>query len=187
MSDEQIGGRIGEVVDFWFDAAAKPYWFQRSDAFDLAVADRLGAHHAAAAGGACEAWMAQARGSLALCILLDQVPRNIFRGSPRAFATDAEARRVSAQAIAGGHDLSCTVEERVFLYLPLEHHEDADSQDRSVALFTERVGDALTVRFAERHREIIRRFGRFPHRNAILGRDSTAEEIAFLQEPNSSF
>ena len=126
-------------------------------------------------------------GCIALCVLLDQVPRNMFRNDPRAFATDGKARAVSDHAVANGFDLECTTDERIFLYLPFEHHEDMASQDRSVALFTERVGDGTTVRYARRHREIIQRFGRFPHRNAILGRASTPEEEAFLTEPDSSF
>lgn len=182
-----VDSLIDEIVDFWFDEAMKPYWFRRSDSFDRAVADTLGPHHEAAARGDLDHWMEDVDGCLALCVLLDQVPRNIFRGSPRAFATDAKARAVAEHVLANGYDLECTADERIFLYLPFEHHEDPGSQDRSVALFTERVGEAETTLYAERHREIIRRFGRFPHRNAILGRASTAEELAFLQEPNSSF
>ncbi len=182
-----VDSLIDEIVDFWFDDAMKPYWFRKSDSFDRAVADTLGEPHAAAARGDCDSWMEDVDGCLALCILLDQVPRNIFRGDPRSFATDAKARAVAEHALANGFDLECTTDERIFLYLPLEHHEDMDSQNRSVALFTERVGDDVTVDYANRHRAVIERFGRFPHRNAILGRDSTPEEAAFLLEPNSSF
>lgn len=178
---------IDEIVDFWFDEAMKPYWFRTSDSFDRAVADTLGPHHEAAARGEHDHWMDDVDGCIALCLLLDQVPRNIFRGSPRAFATDAKARTVADHALANGFDLECTTDERIFLYLPYEHHEDITSQDRAVALFTERVGDAVTVDFAQRHRAIIARFGRFPHRNTVLGRPSTSEEEAFLSEPNSSF
>jgi uncharacterized protein (DUF924 family) len=111
----------------------------------------------------------------------------MFRGTPRAFATDEKARTVAAHAVERGLDLDCDPSERVFLYLPFEHHEDLESQRRSVALFRDRIGEPTVVLYAERHLEIIERFGRFPHRNAILGRPSTPEEIAFLEEPNSSF
>lgn len=178
---------IDEIVDFWFDEAMKPYWFRKSPSFDRAVADTLGPHHEAAARGDYDHWMEDVDGCIALCILLDQVPRNMFRDDPRAFATDAKARAVSDHAVANGFDLECTTDERIFLYLPYEHHEDLASQERSVALFTERVGDETTVRYALRHREIIQRFGRFPHRNAVLGRPGTPEEEAFLKEPDSSF
>ncbi|SMH62461.1 DUF924 family protein [Azospirillum agricola] len=182
-----VDSLIDEIVDFWFDEATKPYWFRRSDSFDRAVADTLGPHHETAAQGGFDHWMEDVDGCLALCVLLDQVPRNRFRGDPRAFATDAKARAVAEHALANGFDLECTADERIFLYLPFEHHEDIASQGRSVALFRDRVGDPETIGFAERHREIIQRFGRFPHRNAILGRPSTAEEEAFLREPGSSF
>ncbi|WP_207456038.1 DUF924 family protein [Azospirillum sp. SYSU D00513] len=178
---------IDEVIRFWFDETSKPYWFQRSDSFDRAVTDRLLAPHEAAASGALDHWMEEADGCLALCILLDQAPRNMFRGTPRAFATDEKARAVAAHAVAAGMDMDFDPAERVFLYLPFEHHEDMESQRRSVALFRDRVAEPDSVLYAERHLEIIQRFGRFPHRNAILGRASTPDEIAFLSEPNSSF
>lgn len=178
---------IDEIVDFWFDEAMKPYWFRRSASFDRAVADTLGPHHEAAARGDYDHWMEDVDGCIALCVLLDQVPRNMFRDDPRAYATDDKALAVSRHAVANEFDLECTTDERIFLYLPFEHDEDMASQDRAVALFTERVGDETSVRFALRHREIIQRFGRFPHRNASLGRAGTPEEEAFLQEPDSAF
>jgi uncharacterized protein (DUF924 family) len=123
-----------------------------------------------------------------LCILLDQVPRNIFRGTPRAFATDAQARAVARHAVERGFDLAIEDKDRrLFLYLPLEHSEDLADQERCVSLCRERIGDAEYLRYVVRHRDIVARFGRFPHRNAILGRASTAEEEAFLNEPLSSF
>ncbi|MBP2299338.1 DUF924 family protein [Azospirillum picis] len=178
---------IDEIVDFWFDEATKPYWFRQSGSFDRAVADTLGPHHEAAARGDYDHWMDDVDGCIALCILLDQVPRNIHRGDRRAFATDAKALAVSDHAIANGFDLECNADERTFLYLPYEHQEDLASQERSVVLFTERVDDPEAIDYALRHREVIRRFGRFPHRNAVLGRPGTPEEEAFLQEPGSSF
>ncbi len=182
-----VDSLIDEIVDFWFDEAMKPYWFRPSPSFDRVVGETLGPHHEAAARGDFDHWLEDVDGCLALCVLLDQVPRNMFRGTAQAFATDDKARAVAEHALANGFDLECTADERIFLYLPFEHHEDRGSQDRSLTLFTERVGEETTVRYAERHREIIERFGRFPHRNAILGRVSTAEEIAFLDEPDSSF
>lgn len=182
-----VDSLIDEIVDFWFDEAMKPYWFRPSPSFDRVVGETLGPHHEAAARGDLDHWMEDVDGCLALCVLLDQVPRNMFRGTPRAFATDGKARAVAEHALANGFDLECTTDERLFLYLPFEHHEDPASQERSVALFTERVGEEVNIDYALRHRAVIQRFGRFPHRNAILGRTSTAEETAFLQEPGSSF
>lgn len=178
---------IDEIIDFWFDDAMRTYWFERSESFDRLVADTLTMPYEKAAAGEFDHWLDDVDGAVALCVLLDQVPRNIFRGTPRAVATDQHARAVAAHALREGYDLECTADERIFLYLPFEHHEDLDSQRLSVRLFRERVGLPEPIAYAERHLEIIERFGRFPHRNTILGRDSTAEELAFLQEPNSSF
>ena len=178
---------IDEIVDFWFDDAMKPYWFKPSDSFDRTVRDTLLPHHEGAAAGRFDHWMDDVDGCLALCILLDQVPRNVFRGTPRAFATDGKALAVARHAVEQGFDLECNEDERLFLYLPFEHQEDPDCQALCCTLVQTRIGEAEVVQYAERHREIIERFGRFPHRNAILGRTSTPEEIEFLKEPNSSF
>ncbi|HYH17011.1 MAG TPA: DUF924 family protein [Azospirillum sp.] len=178
---------IDEVIDFWFDESTKTYWFERSDSFDRLVADTLLETHEKAAAGALDHWMDDVDGCIALCILLDQVPRNVFRGTPRAFATDGKARAVARRALEQGFDHECTPDERMFLYLPFEHHEDLESQKLSCALFRDRVGADIAIDYAERHRAIIERFGRFPHRNAILGRTSTPEEVEFLKEPGSSF
>jgi uncharacterized protein (DUF924 family) len=181
------------LLAFWFGAPGDPHhgqfrpeWFQKSDAFDAGMRERFAADHDRAARGEHDAWAASAPGALALILLLDQVPRNIFRGTPRAFATDARALDVAKQAIRDGHDESLTPLERLFLYMPFQHSEDPVEQDRSLALY-ERLGLEDAHKFALRHQEIIARFGRFPHRNAILGRASTPEEEAFLLEPNSSF
>ncbi len=179
---------IDEIIDFWFDEEAiKPYWFKATVSFDRMVAERVGETYERAAAGELDHWADDVDGCLALCILLDQVPRNIYRGTPQAFATDDKARRFAAYAIDNGYDLECSEEERTFFYLPFEHHEDPDSQRLSVILFTERVKLKEQVLYAQRHADIIARFGRFPHRNAILGRVSTPEEEAFLKEPDSSF
>ena len=178
---------IDEIVEYWFSEAVKPYWFEKSESFDRQVRDMLLDPHERAAAGRLNSWMEDVDGCLALCILLDQVPRNVFRGTPRAFATDEKARTVARHAIGNDFDLECEPEERTFLYLPYEHHEDLESQRLSVQLFRERVGVPDTVEWAERHLAIIERFGRFPHRNAILGRESTPEEVEFLKQPGSSF
>jgi uncharacterized protein (DUF924 family) len=136
--------------------------------------------HEAAARGELETWRASPDGALALVLLLDQFPRNCFRDTPRMFATDAQARAVADSAIAAGHDKSVDPDIRVFFYLPFEHSEDLDDQDRSVALAAPLA--ALYRSYADLHREIIVRFGRFPHRNAILGRATTPEEQRYLDE-----
>ncbi len=179
---------IAQVLEFWFAPGRRDFWFQASEAFDAEVRAALGPGHETAAAGALETWRRSAHGCLALCILLDQVPRNIFRGTPRAFATDASARAVANHALEHGFDLAFEDKDhRMFLYLPLEHSEELADQDRCVALVRERIKDEEYMRPVERHREVIARFGRFPHRNAILGRPSRPEEIAFLAEPFSSF
>jgi len=183
MADAQIDG----IVAYWFDESVKPHWFAKSDHFDGEVRQRLLEPHERAAAGALDHWMDEADGCLALCILLDQVPRNVFRGTPRAFATDTKALAVARHAVDQRFDLECDADGRMFLYLPFEHAEDLDSQRRSVQLFRERVGTAEGIDYAERHLAIIERFGRFPHRNLILGRESTPEEIEFLKQPGSSF
>jgi uncharacterized protein (DUF924 family) len=175
-----------EVLAFWFDAAHESFWFEKSEAFDrLCVAALLPAHERATAGALAQ-WRETAEGSLSLVLLLDQLPRNAFRGEPRAFASDALARAVARHALAAGHDLAVDATRRLFLYLPFEHSEDLADQFLSEALFAT-LGSEETLFYATRHREIVERFGRFPHRNAALGRDTTAEERAFLAEPHSSF
>jgi uncharacterized protein (DUF924 family) len=176
------------VLAFWFGEAGPDRWFAPDHAFDGLCRERLGALHEAAAAGDLDQWRATPEGALALVILLDQVPRNVHRGTPRAFATDSLARTVASEAIARGFDEDMALDRRMFLYLPFEHGESLEDQERSLALFAIfRDVDPEKWLYAERHAEIIRRFGRFPHRNAILGRTSTPEEIAFLREPNSSF
>jgi uncharacterized protein (DUF924 family) len=188
----------GPVLEFWFDAAPgaahygrmRDVWFEKSDAFDDEVRARLGASHDAAVAGTLDAWIALPRASLALVILLDQVPRNIFRGTPRAFASDAQARAVARAAVERGHDRDLLPNERLFLYLPFEHSEILADQERALELFRPLAAFADTANImasAQRHRDIVARFGRFPHRNAILGRGTTAEEAAFLKEPKSAF
>lgn len=167
------------VVAFW-RAAGYARWFTKSDRFDALVRLRLGRVQEAAAVGALDHWDETPAGALALLILLDQAPRNLFRGDPRAFATDALALAVAEAAIARGFDRRATRAMRMFFYLPFEHAEDAGHQSRCVALFRAH-GDAEALRFAELHADIIDRFGRFPHRNPALGRATTEAEHAFLK------
>jgi uncharacterized protein (DUF924 family) len=175
-----------EVLAFWFDAAHERFWFEKSEAFDrLCVAALLPAHEKAMAG-ALTHWQETTEGSLALVLLLDQLPRNAFRGQAQAFGSDAKARAVAHHALLQGHDLATAKERRLFLYLPFEHSEALADQFLSEALFAT-FGDKDLLFYATRHREIVERFGRFPHRNAILGRDTTAAEQQFLTEPHSSF
>lgn len=175
------------VLEFWFSAGARPRWFVRSDEFDREIRERLGELHARAAAGGLDGWATTRQGALALVLLLDQVPRNVFRGTAGAFASDAKARAVACAAIDAGLDRDMSQEERLFLYLPLEHSEDLADQERCVELMRELDEAPNWLDYAIRHRDIIARFGRFPHRNAVLGRVSTDEEREFLLQPGSSF
>lgn len=177
---------VEKVLSFWFAQTSRARWFKSDQGFDREIEKRFLSPIEAAARGALEPWVETPRGALALCILLDQFPRNVWRGTPRAFASDAEARRIADAALAAGHDRKLEPDERLFLYLPFEHSESLQDQERSVALFRA-LGDAEQLDYAVRHRDIIARFRRFPHRNRVLGRDSTPEELAFLQQPGSSF
>jgi uncharacterized protein (DUF924 family) len=167
-----------DVLGFW-RAAGPKQWFKKDDAFDADIRARYLALCEAAAAGRLAQWEETAEGALALLITLDQFPRNMFRMSARAFAADPLARAVATRAIARGFDQQVPLAERTFFYLPFEHSEALADQERSVAL-ARATGDADMLKWAELHADIIRRFGRFPHRNAVLGRASTPEEQAFL-------
>jgi uncharacterized protein (DUF924 family) len=167
------------VLAFWRDAGPGK-WFKKDPAFDQAFRERFLASHEAAASGALSAWSASAEGSLALILLLDQFPRNAFRDTPRMFATDAQAREVADAAIAAGHDKQVEAPLQPFFYMPFMHSEELHDLDRCVACMEAVGGESL--RFARHHRDIVARFGRFPHRNAVLQRASTAEEVRFLAE-----
>lgn len=175
-----------EILRFWFEETPESAWFEKDDAFDDRCAARFGALLEEAAAGGLSAWEATRDGRLALILLLDQFSRNIFRGTPRAFAQDARALDLARRAVALGDHVSSSPQRCLFLFLPFEHSEDLADQRMCGALYRA-LGNDYWTGFADQHRVIIERFGRFPHRNAILGRDSSAEEIAFLQEPNSSF
>ncbi len=180
-------GDMAEVLGFWFGPGMKERWFKKDPAFDAEVLARLGALHDKAAAGELGDLRDSALGCVALVVLLDQVPRNLFRGQARAFATDAAARALTGHALAQGFDAALTQDQRGFLYMPLEHSESLTDQDLSLRLTAMLVEDPGWHEWALPHRDIIARFGRFPHRNAALGRQSTPEELAFLEQPNSSF
>ncbi|ANP47272.1 DUF924 family protein [Candidatus Viadribacter manganicus] len=168
-----------EIVRFWRDAGPK-FWFVKDETFDGRCRGFEAEHHAAARGE-LSAWERDAEGALALLILLDQIPRNIFRKSPHAFATDGLAQAMATRALERGFDAATDSAMRIFFYLPFEHAEDLAQQEHCVTLFTN-LGDAEYLKFAILHRDVIARFGRFPHRNAVLGRKSTVEELQFLAD-----
>ncbi len=178
--DRSAPGAVTEapaVVAFWREAGPG-MWFAKDDAFDRRFRERFAHLYEAAARGKLSHWLATSDGALGLLILLDQYPRNSFRGTPRMYATDTLARAVAAAALAAGHDRAASAEMQLFFYLPFAHSEDMADQDRSVAL-VRRLGEP-NVSHANRHRDIIRRFGRFPHRNPILGRAMRPEEQEYL-------
>jgi len=167
------------IVEFWREAGPE-LWFAKDPDFDARFRARFLALHETAARGELEHWLRTADGALALVLLLDQFPRNAFRGTPRMYETDAMARRVADVAIAAGHDRSVEAPMQFFFYLPLGHSEQLADQERALEL-CRRLGEP-TLSHAQGHRDIVRRFGRFPHRNAILGRTPLPEEERFLAE-----
>jgi uncharacterized protein (DUF924 family) len=167
-----------DVVSFW-QAAGAEKWFSKDDAFDAAIRARFLAAYEAAAAGDLAHWELTAEGALALVIVLDQFSRNMFRASARTYAADPLARAVADRALARGFDRAVAADLRTFFYLPFIHSEAVADQERCVVLYRA-LGDAESLRYAEDHADIIRRFGRFPHRNAVLGREATADEQAFL-------
>jgi uncharacterized protein (DUF924 family) len=166
-----------DVLAFWREAG-EDKWFAKDDAFDTAIRERFLATYEAAAAGGLAGWEATAEGALALTIVLDQFPRNMFRGTARCFAADATARAVANRALKRSYELDVPAKERGFFFLPFMHSETLADQERCVALYRE-AGDA-NLTYAIEHADIIRRFGRFPHRNAVLGRATTPDEQAFL-------
>jgi uncharacterized protein (DUF924 family) len=181
------------VLDFWFAGSAvpRPEWFRKDAAFDALIAERFGALVEHAVAGGLAAWAGAPDTALAQVIVLDQFTRNIFRDTPRAFAGDALALPAARAMVARGDDLALPPLRRLFAYLPFEHAEDRATQQASLRLFAALVAaDASLADFedyARRHAEVIERFGRFPHRNAVLQRASTDEELLFLQQPGSRF
>ena len=194
-----------EILRFWFGnsldsradlAVRNELWFVQSDAFDRAIEARFGSLPDRALSGEFDEWSRELRPALALVLVLDQFPRNLYRGQARSFGFDAKAREFALSAIDAGFDQSLHPVEASFFYLPLEHSEDLLLQDRSVELFGRLIPRApLDLRpmfenflaYADRHREVVRQFGRFPHRNAVLGRPSTREELAYLESGGETF
>lgn len=172
-----------DVLAFWFADPAR--WWKKDPAFDAEVSERFLALHEAIDRGEHADWLETPRGALAHVVVLDQFSRNMFRGTARSFASDARALAAARRGVDRGDDRALSDDERPFLYMPFMHSEDLADQDRSCALFAASRPDQ--ARFAVMHRDIIRRFGRFPHRNALLGRASTPEEEEFLKQPGSSF
>ncbi|MGE0701497.1 MAG: DUF924 family protein [Hyphomicrobiaceae bacterium] len=177
---------VGEVIRFWLEETAPKARFGKDAGLDAVIADRFGALYEKLAAVPPAPQALTPRLALAALIVLDQFSRNMFRDSPRAFAADATARAIAEAAVAARLDLALEREARLFVYLPFEHAEDMEAQDRAVSLIAA-LGDDEWTRYAIAHRDIIARFGRFPHRNAVLGRHSTPEEIEFLKRPGSSF
>lgn len=177
-----------DVLEFWFGVppgASRPEWFRKSESFDADIRARFGALHAQAMAGGLGAWEAEPLPALALVVVLDQFSRNLFRGDARAFSQDARALALAGSMVARGWDRGLLPVQRQFVYLPFEHAEAMPEQDRAYELFSaleEYPETKGLTEWAEKHRVIIRRFGRFPHRNAALGRPSTPEELAFLRE-----
>jgi uncharacterized protein (DUF924 family) len=178
---------IDEVLAFWFSDNSSEHWFAPKPAFDQLIRERFADLAARAADGGLRGWEESARGCVALCILLDQMPRNLFRGTPRAFATDGQALDIAARAVSRGLDQELPPEQKHFLYLPFSHSERLADQSRAAALFEAADLDEALAYVRDHHLAIIRRFGRFPHRNAILGRSSTPEELEFLAQHDEDF
>ncbi|MBD2111448.1 MULTISPECIES: DUF924 family protein [Cyanophyceae] len=192
--------RWEEILRFWFGDSEDPaseygqqrrVWFKKDPAFDDTIRQRFLTDYEQASTGALATWRQQPRSCLALVILLDQFPRNLFRGKARSFASDRAARDIANYALTQGYDQQVLPVERIFFYLPLEHSENLADQERSVELVRSLHAAHPELEnfldYAVRHRDVIERFGRFPHRNEILGRETTAEEAEFLKQPGSRF
>ena len=187
----------GEILDFWFGREGeegygefREAWFIKDSEFDREVRDRFEGAYEEAAAGKLDHWKDEAWSCLALIILLDQFPRNMFRGDPKTYAADDKALEAARHAVEHAYDRELPPYGRLFVYLPFEHSEDLEDQRSSVELFRELAAEMRSedlLGYAVRHLEIIERFGRFPHRNEILGRATTPEEAEFLRGPNSSF
>ncbi|WP_205543939.1 DUF924 family protein [Rubrobacter indicoceani] len=187
--------RVRETLDFWFgDGGAEYYgsareeWFKKDADFDAEIKSRFAGLYREAASGEHDDWREDPESCLALIIVLDQFPRNMFRGDPETHATDDKALYLAKYAVAEGHDRALPPFQRVFVYMPYMHSEDVEDQESCVRLF-EALGEnyRYNLKFAVQHRDVVARFGRFPHRNDLLGRESTPEELEFLKEPGSSF
>src|ERR671916_2707868 len=185
------------VLEFWFGHEGEPgygefrdAWFRKDEGFDQEVRERFGPLYERAAAGELDGWREEARSCLALVICLDQFPRNMFRGDGRTHATDAKAMESARYAVERAFDRELPPFQRMFVYMPFMHSENLEDQRRSVELFerlAEKPGAPDVTSYAVGHMDIVERFGRFPHRNGILGRETTPEEAEFLERPGSSF
>lgn len=174
------------ILSFWFAQENRARWFKGDSSFDAEITQRFAKVYEEAKTGALSDWRRESQSALALVIALDQFPRNMFRGSSQAFATDEQALSIAKESIASKFDEKLNDDERQFLYMPFMHSENLVEQEHGMSLFSS-LGDPNAMEYMRRHRDIIARFGRFPHRNAVLGRKTTAEEAAFLTQPDSSF
>ena len=175
-----------EVIEFWFDEIDSGMWWTKDPDFDSLIQNRFGELHRMASAGELFAWRENALGSLAEVIVLDQFSRNIYRGQAHSFSNDSLALALAQTAISNGFDVELPTVQRSFLYLPFMHSESKVIHGEAVRLY-ESLGNPRSLEFELRHKAIIDRFGRYPHRNQILGRSSTAEEVEFLKQPGSSF
>lgn len=175
-----------EVVAFWFQLGAER-WFTVDPDLDARIRDRFEDTYDKALVGACDDWASTPRGALALVIVLDQFPRNMFRGTARMYEADAIALATTKRAVEAGFDSDLTQPERMVLYMPFQHSENGADQDRSVRLYEALTELPKAIESARRHRDVVARFGRFPHRNTILGRETTADEATFLEQPDAHF
>jgi len=178
----QLPSQAREVLDFWYHQLEPEQWWVRDDAVDKVVTSRFSELYKQVSDALPGSWLMTARGRLAAVIVLDQFPRNMFRGSAKTFMTDEMALALAEETVAVGLDKELARQERSILYMPFQHSEDREVQERSMALF-EALGNAGQLDFARKHKTIIDRFGHFPHRNEILGRVSSKEELEFLKEP----
>lgn len=184
MTDSNNISSSEDIIAFWFAERNQSLWFNSTPEFDQSLRERFLVTYRAAVDKQLLDWEQTPAGALALTIVLDQFPLNMFRGQPESFATEAAARTVADRAIAHSFDQQLAPTQRLFLYLPFMHSESLADQTRSVQLF-DRLGLEESARFAHHHHDLIARFGRFPHRNAILGRESTGEELAYLASPEA--
>lgn len=176
--------QVADIIDFWFSERMRKHWFNSTPEIDAELKTKFASLWQRAAAGELDTWMTSADGCLALCIVLDQLPLNMFRAQPKSFSTETQAVEVTLFAIEQGFDKQIAKDQLSFLFMPLMHSENSEHQDLSVKKFTE-FDLTGNIRFAEHHRGIVKQFGRFPHRNAILGRDSSAKEVDYLNSKHA--
>ena len=177
-----------EVIRFWFEESQPQQWFQKNESYDQEISERFMVTYDMAKKDLCADWTKDADGVLALCLVLDQFPRNMFRGTAKAFETDEKALLISKEALHRGFDSVLSPVKRKFIYMPFMHSENIEEQKRCVSLFDAmKDDDPMSYEYAVKHMEVIEKFGRFPHRNAVLGRESSEEELNYLKLPGAGF